>query len=183
MPESFALTCRGFRFITLGLFIMKKERHTYESYCRAFAGIYNKHSKRSGNYYTCYVRAAIEFYIRQDETERGVIMETAARESLVGYKIAHSLLQAGWSEDAIIEYTAIQQSRVDVAESLVSFEEAIADLYESRPRSSYASTMNYMRYLWLLDGAPDLEDVCQDILDAEESYSSDAEEDYHDDEE
>ncbi len=74
---------------------MKKERHTYEAYCRAFAGIYAKHAKNGGNYFTCYVREAINYYMDKDEVGRGVLMESAGRESLVGYKIAYSLLKAG----------------------------------------------------------------------------------------
>ena len=159
---------------------MKKERHTYEAFCRAFAGIYDKHAKRGGNYYTCYVRDAITFYIEHDETRRGVLMETAGRESLVGYKIAYSLLKAGWEEDTIIEYTDRQQSRVDGAEHLLSFNEAVTALYGHALRSTYAINMNYLRYLWLMDGAPDLEEVCQEILDAEERLH---EEDDYDDEE
>ena len=162
------------------------ERHTYEAFCRAFAGIYDKHAKRGGNYYTCYVREAITYYIEKDETERGVLMETAGRESLVGYKIAYNLLKAGWSEDTIIEYTELQQERVNKAERLVSFDEAVTALYGHALRSTYAINMNYLRYLWLMDGAPDLEDVCQEILDAEERlYEEDEDyddEDYDDDE-
>ena len=149
-----------------GCFMTK--RHTYEAFCRAFAGIYDKHAKRGGNFYTCYVRESIAYYLEKDETERGVLMESAGRECLVGYKIAYSLLKAGWDEDTIIEYTDLQQARVDEAESLVSFDEAVTALYGHAARSTYAINMNYLRYLWLMDGAPDLEDVCQELLDAEE---------------
>ena len=162
---------------------MKKERHTYEAFCRAFAGIYDKHAKRGGNYYTCYVREAIEYYIEQDETKRGVVMETAGRESLVGYKIAYSLLKAGWSEVTILEYNDLQQDRVDDAERMLSFDTALNALYGNRLRSTYSSTMNYLRYLWLMDGAPDLEDVCQEIRDAEERLNDEDDEDDYDDEE
>ena len=160
---------------------MKTERHTYEAFCRAFAGIYAKHAKNSGHYFTCYVREAINYFIDKDEVERGVLMETAGRESLVGYKIAYSLLKAGWDEDTILEYTHLQQARVNEAERLVTFDDAVTFMYGGRPRSTYAITMNYMRYLWLMDGAPDLEDVCQEILDAEERLHDDV--DYDDDEE
>ncbi len=176
MPERFAHTCRVSGLL-LGLFIMHKERHTYEAFCRAFAGIFDKHAKRGGNYYTCYVREAIGHYIEQDEIKRGVLMETAGRESLVGYKLAYSLLKAGWDEDTIIEYTDLQQSRVDAAERMVSFDEAVSALYWGHPRGAYAINMNYLRYLWLMDGAPDLEDVCQEILDAE-PYGEEPEDDY-----
>lgn len=155
------------------------ERHTYEAFCRAFAGIYDKHAKRGGHFHTCYVREAITFYIEQDETKRGVLMENSGRESLVGYKIAYSLLKAGWSEDTIIEYSDLQQDRVNAAERLLTFDEAVTALYGHAPRSTYAITMNYMRYLWLKDGAPDLEDVCQEILDADERLYEEV--DDHDD--
>ncbi len=154
--------------------IMTK-RHTYEAFCRAVAGIYDKHAKRGGNYYTCYVREAITYYMGKDEIERGVLMESAGRECLVGYKIAYSLLKAGWSEDTIIEYTDLQQSRVDGAEQLLSFDEAVNALYGHALLSTYAITMNYLRYLWLMDGAPDLEDVCQELLDADERLRMDEE--------
>ena len=156
---------------------MKKERHTYENYCRAFAGIYAKHAQRGGHYFTCYVRDAIKYFIDKDEMERGVLMETAGRESLVGYKIVYSLLKAGWSEDTILEFTELQQDRVDEAERLLSFDEAVHALYGNAARSAFSITMNYLRYLWLMDGAPDLEDVCQEILDARES----PDEEYDDD--
>ena len=156
------------------------ERHTYEAFCRAFAGIYDKHAKRGGNYYTCYVREAIAYYIEKDETQRGVLMETAGRESLVGYKIAYSLLKAGWSEDTITEYSDIQQSRVNEAEHLLSFDEAVTALYGHALRSTYAINMNYLRYLWLMDGAPDLEDVCQELLYAEERLHMEEEPDEDD---
>ena len=160
--------------------IMTK-RHTYEAYCRAFAGIYDKHAKRGGNYYTCYVREAIAYYLDKDETERGVLMESAGRECLVGYKIAFSLLKAGWDEDTIIEYTDLQQSRVNGAEQLLSFDDAVTALYGHASRSTYAINMNYLRYLWLMDGAPDLEDVCQELLDAEERLHMEDEESYDED--
>ena len=158
-----------------GCFMTK--RHTYEAFCRAFAGIYDKHAKRGGNYFTCYVREAIEYYIDLDETDRGVQMETAGRESLVGYKIAYSLLKAGWDEDTIIEYTDIQQARVDAAERLVSFDDAVTALYGHALRSTYAINMNYLRYLWLMDGAPDLEETCREILADEERLRTVEEED------
>lgn len=147
---------------------MTNKRHTYEAFCHAMAGIYNKHARRSGNYYTCYVRDAIKYYIYQDEVRRGVLMDTAGREHLVGYKIAHALLKAGWDEDTILEYVDLQQSRVDEAERMVSFEEAVVALYGVRHNNGYVIYMNYLRYIWLMDGAPDLEEVCQEILDDEE---------------
>lgn len=163
----------GFRFITLGLFIMKKERHTYEAYCRAFAGIYAKHAQRGGHYFTCYVREAIHDFIGKYETERGVLMESAGRESLVGYKIAHSLLKAGWSEDTIIEYTETQQERVNEAERRVTFDDAVMRLYTVRPKPRFAMTMNAFRYAWLNDGAPCLGDVCDELLEEEERRHDD----------
>lgn len=147
---------------------MKKERHTYEAYCRAFAGIYAKHAKIGGNYFTCYVREAIDYFLGKDEVERGVMLESAGRESLVGYKIAYSLLKAGWSEEDIQEYTDIQQERVDEAERRVSFDEAVTHLYNIKPKPRFAVTMNAFRYAWLIDGAPCLEDVCDELLEEEE---------------
>ena len=125
------------------------------------------------------MRDAIEYFIGKDETERGVLLETAGRESLVGYKIAYSLLKAGWSEHTILVYTDTQQERVDAAEGLVSFDAAVTALYDHAARSTYAINMNYMRYLWLMDGAPELEDVCQELLDAEKRLEAE----YDDDEE
>lgn len=167
MPERFALSCRGFRFITLGLFIMKKERHTYEAYCRAFAGIYAKHAKNGGNYFTCYVREAIVYFLSKDETERGILLDDAGRESLVGYKIAYSLLKAGWPEDIIIEYTDIQQERVDEAERRLSFEEAVIHRYNIPFKPQFAISMNAYRYAWLIDGAPSLDEDCDDLIECQ----------------
>ena len=146
---------------------MKKERHTYEAYCRAFAGIYAKHAKNGGHYFTCYVRAEIAYFIDTDEVERGVLLETAGRESFVGYKIAHSLLRAGWDEDTIIAYTNIQQKRVDEAESRVSFEDAVLHLYTLKPKPRFAISMNAYRYAWLIDGAPCLSEACEELIEAE----------------
>lgn len=152
---------------------MKKERHTYEAYCRAFAGIYAKHAKNGGNYFTCYVRDAINYFIDKDEVERGVLMESAGRESLVGYKIAYSLLKAGWDEATIWDYTATQQGYVDEAERRVSFEEAVVRLYTLKTKPRFAMTMNAFRYAWLIDGAPCLEDVCDELLEEEERLHDD----------
>lgn len=157
---------------------MKKERHTYEAYCRAFAGIYAKHAKNGGNYFTCYVREAISYFIDKDETERGVLLGTAGRESLVGYNIAYRLLKAGWDEDTIIEYTDIQQERVGVAERLLSFEAAVGHLYTFKTKPRFAMTVNALRYAWLIDGAPCLEDVCGELLEEEERLYED--DDYYD---
>ena len=160
---------------------MKKERHTYEAYCRAFAGIYAKHAKNGGNYFTCYVRDAINYFINKDEVERGVLMESAGRESLVGYKIAYSLLKAGWDEDTILDYTETQQEYVNEAERRVSFEEAVVHLYNLKTKPRFAMTMNAYRYAWLIDGAPCLEDACDELLEEEERLH--AEDDDYDDEE
>ena len=152
---------------------MKTERHTYEAYCRAFAGIYAKHAQRGGHYFTCYVREAIAYFIGKDETERGVLLETAGRESLVGYKIAYSLLKAGWSEADILDYTETQQERVNVAERRLSFEDAVLHLYSIKPKPRFAISMNAYRYAWLIDGAPCLEDVCDELLEEEERLYDD----------
>ena len=152
---------------------MKKERHTYVSYCRAFAGIFAKHAKNGGEYFTCYVREAIDYFIGKDETERGILLEIAGRESLVGYKIAYSLLKAGWDEDTIIEYTETQQERVDEAERLVSFGEAVAHLYTPKTKPLFAVTANAYRYVWLIDGAPCLDEACDEILEEEERLHDD----------
>lgn len=171
MPERFALTCRGFRLLTLE-FIMK-ERHTYEAYCRCFTGIYAKHAKNGGNYFTCYVRDAIKYFLDKDEVDRGVLLETAGRESLVGYKIAYSLLKAGWSEDTIFEYTDIQQERVDEAERRLSFEEAVIHLYNVPIKPRFAMTMNAYRYAWLIAGAPCLSEACDELIEEEERLHDD----------
>lgn len=159
---------------------MKKERHTYEAYCRAFAGIYAKHAKLGGHYFTCYVREAINYFLDKYETERGVLMETAGRESLVGYKIAYSLLKAGWDEDTIRDYTDTQQRYVDEAEHRLSFEGAVTYLYNINPKPRFVMTMNAYRYAWLIDGAPSLEDVCDTLLeerlhDDDDAYDEDDE--------
>lgn len=163
---------------------MTNKRRTYEAFCHAMAGIYNKHARNGGNYFTCYVRESIEYYIIQNEVRRGVLMDTAGREALVGFKIAHALLKAGWDVDTILEYVDLQQSRVDEAERLVSFEEAVGALYEGRRNTGYVSYMNYLRYAWLMDGAPDLEGVCQEILEGQDDYDEDDydEDDYDEDE-
>lgn len=162
---------------------MKKERHTYKAYCRAFAGIYAKHAKNGGHYFTCYVREAIEHYLDKNETQRGVLMETAGRESLVGYKIAYNLLKAGWDEATILDYTETQQGYVDEAERLVSFDEAMLYLYSIEPKPQFAMTMNAYRYAWLVDGAPCLEYVCDELLGEKERLHDDEDydEDYDDD--
>lgn len=157
---------------------MKTERHTYEAYCRAFAGIYAKHAKNGGQYFTCYVREAIDYFIGKDETERGVLMETAGRESLVGYKIAYNLLKAGWDKYTIIEYTDIQQERVDLAERRLSFAEAVNHRYNIPNKPRFAHSMNAYRYAWLIDGAPCLDDVCDELLEEEERLHDD--DDYDD---
>lgn len=146
---------------------MKKERHTYEAYCRAFAGIYAKHAKNGGHYFTCYVREAIDYFLDKDEIERGVLLESAGRESLVGYKIAYSLLKAGWDEETIRDYTDTQQGYVDEAERRVSFEEAVTYHYNIEPKPRFAMSMNAFRYAWLIDGAPCLEYVCDELLEEE----------------
>lgn len=157
---------------------MKKERHTYETYCRAFAGIYAKHAKNGGHFFTCYVRTAIEYFIDSDEVKRGVLMETAGREYLVGYKIAYSLLKAGWDEGTILDCTATQQGYVDEAEHRVSFNDAVVRLYTFKPKPQFAMTMNAFRYAWLINGAPCLTDVCDELL--EEGYRP-HDDDYDDD--
>ena len=146
---------------------MTKERHTYEAFCRAFAGIYAKHAKNGGHYFTCYVRDAITYFIKKDEVKRGVLMESAGRESLVGYKIAYSLLKAGWDEATILDYTDTQQERVDDAERRLSFEDAVVCLYTFKTKPRFAITMNAFRHAWLIDGAPSLEDVCDELLEEE----------------
>lgn len=152
---------------------MKKERHTYEAFCRAFAGIYAKHAKNGGNYFTCYVREEIDYFLDKDEVERGVLLETAGRESLVGYKIAYSLLKAGWSEDTIRDYSETQQGYVDDAERRVSFEEAVIHLYSDTPKPRFALTMNAYRYAWLIDGAPCLDEACDELIEAENRLHDD----------
>ena len=187
MPECFAilavLTYRGFPVTYLELFIMKNERHTYEAFCRAFAGIYAKHAKNGGHYFTCYVRDAIAYYIGKDEIERGVLMETAGRESLVGYKIAYSLLKAGWDEDTILDYTDTQQGYVNEAERRLAFEDAVVHLYTFKTKPRFAITMNAFRHAWLIDGAPCLLEACEELIEAEARLRDEEEEDDHDDEE
>ena len=157
---------------------MKKERHTYVSYCRAFAGIFAKHAKNGGEYFTCYVREAIDYFIGKNEVERGVLMERAGRESLVGYKIAYSLLKAGWDEDTILDYTAIQQGYVDEVVRRVSFEDAVLRLYTLKPKPGFAISMNAYRYAWLIDGAPCLDEACDELLEEEERLHDDDDDDY-----
>lgn len=158
---------------------MKKERHTYEAYCRAFAGIYAKHAKTGGHFFTCYVREAIEYFIDQDEVKRGVLMESAGRESLVGYKIAYSLLKAGWDEVTILDYTETQQGYVSEAERRMTFDEAVTHLYKFKPKPRFSITMNAFRYAWLIDGAPCLKDVCDELLEEEERlHDDDFDDDY-----
>ena len=156
---------------------MTKERHTYEAYCRAFAGIYAKHAKNGGNFFTCYVREAIDEYLDEDEVSRGILMEPAGREALVGYKIAHSLLKAGWSEAVINDYTEIQQERVDDAELRLAFSDAVTHLYSINPKPRFACTMNAFRYAWLIDGAPCLLEACEEIIEAEARLRDEEEED------
>lgn len=152
---------------------MKKERHTYEAYCRAFAGIYAKYAKNGGNYFTCYVREAIEYFLSQDEVRRGLLLETSGREPLVGYKIAYSLLKAGWSVDTILDYTLTQQEYVDEAERRVSFDEAVMHLYRDMIKPRFSLTMNAYRYMWLIDGAPCLAEACDELIEAEERLHDD----------
>lgn len=152
---------------------MKKERHTYEAYCRAFAGIYLKHAKNGGQYFTCYVRDAIGHYIGKDEIQRGVLMEHGGRESIVGYKIAYSLLKAGWDEDTILHYTETQQEYVDVAERLASFDAALLHLYTFTPKPRFAISMNAYRYAWLIDGAPSLDEACDELNEGEKRLYDD----------
>lgn len=152
---------------------MKKERHTYEAFCRAFAGIYAKHAKNGGHYFTCYVREAIGYFLDKDEVARGVLLETAGRESLVGYKIAYSLLKAGWSEDTIRDYSETQQGYVNDAERRVSFDDAVLHLYSDTPKPRFAISMNAYRYAWLIDGAPCLDEACDELIEAENRLHDD----------
>lgn len=159
---------------------MKKERHTYANFCRCFAGIYVKYAKNAGSYYTCYIRDAIKYFLDHDEVRRGVLLEHGGRESLVGYKIAYSLLKAGWDEDTILDYTETQQGYVDEAERCVSFEEAVVRLYTIKDKPRFAVTSNAFRYAWLLDGAPCLSDVCDELLEEEERQNDEYDEDCDD---
>lgn len=157
---------------------MKKERHTYESFCRTFAGIYAKHARNGGQYFTCYVREGIERYLdRRDEVKRGVLMERAGRETLIGCKIAYSLLKAGWDEDTILYHTDTQQERVDEAERRASFDEAVMFLYDIQHKPRFANSMNAYRYAWLIDGAPCLEGACDDLLEEKERLHDDYDDD------
>lgn len=63
-----------------------------------------------------------------------------------------------------MDYTETQQEYVDYAERRSSFEEAVLHLYALTPKPKFVSSMNAYRYAWLIDGAPCLEDVCDELF-------------------
>lgn len=138
---------------------MKQPKVSYENYCKAFAGVFLKMARNAGTMHTCYIRSAIRDYCNS-EGHRQRMFEDSIAEDSIGYRIASSLLRAGWTEDQILEYNREQQDRVDeLCEDFIAVLENAG--YERDPR--FARHGNGLRYAWLMDGAPELSE--HDVLD------------------
>lgn len=137
----------------------KKSAPSYEAYCKCFAGVFKKHVQGDHrSFFTCYVREAINDYVKADYERRGRLMEDAARESTVGVYIAKALLDQGWTEDDILEYAEIQQSRVNDAEEYSGLDFVDALSCAGYHKREFYREANGLRYAWILDGSPDLID-------------------------
>ena len=135
---------------------IKTPVQSYENFCKAFAGVFIKHAKNKGTYHTCYIRGAIEEYCYADPDRRHFLMEDACAEDACGYRIARALLVQGWHDATIVEHSLTQQEYVDAAEDYGFLECLERAGYVSA--GSFSRHSNGLRYAWLLDGAPDLEE-------------------------
>lgn len=149
----------------------KTPMQSYENFCKAFAGVFKKHAKRKGTYYTCYVRGAINSYCTANSCRRHYLMEDACAEDACGYRIARALILQGWDEDTILMHSEEQQRLVDDLNADFGFAEVLK-LAGYRNDSGFILQANGMRYAWLMDGAPDLSAHIKDI-DSEDRDSED----------
>lgn len=137
----------------------KKSAPSYEAYCKCFAGVFKKHVQGDHrSFFTCYIRDAINSYVRADDERRGRLMEGAAREETVGVYIAKALLDQGWPEADILEYAELQQDRVNDAEGYSGLDFVDALSYAGYHNREFYRESNGLRYAWILDGSPDLID-------------------------
>lgn len=144
----------------------KNPKVSYENFCRAFAGVFKKHALEQGTYHTCYIRAAMLHYIDQSPEDRAVIMDEAGREELVGYRIAHQLLRCGWPEPAIVGFVQRQQGYVDDIEVFGYVFISVLSAAGYHNDGSFRRDSNGARYEWLIDGAPDLQHVIDELDEA-----------------
>lgn len=137
----------------------KKSTPSYEAYCKCFAGVFRKHVRGDHRaFFTCYVRGFSNDYVKADDERRGLLMEGAGREAIVGVYIAKALLDQGWPEDSILEYTEEQQRRVNDAEDYSGLDFVDALRYAGYHNREFYREANGLRYAWILDGSPDLID-------------------------
>lgn len=149
----------------------KTPKISYENFCRAFAGVFKKHAYEQGTYHTCYIREAILQYVDELPECRALLMEGCSREELVGYRIASQLLRCGWPEHAIIEFVQRQQDYVD--DAMTNTHYGFIRVLNSAGYYNdelFRSDSNGARYAWLLDGAPSLQHVIDEL---DESNSDD----------
>lgn len=148
----------------------KTPKVSYENFCRAFAGVFKKHAYERGTYYTCYIRAGLIHYVEQSREERALLMEECTRDELVGYRIAANLLRCGWPKSAIIGFAQRQQDYVD---AMVDTDYGFIGVLNAAGYynvESFRRGSNGARYEWLIDGAPDLQHVINEL---DESRSDD----------
>lgn len=144
----------------------KAPKVTYENFCKAFAGVFKKHAYDKGTYHTCYIRAGIIDYLEQNREGRAIVMEECYREELVGYRIASQLLRCGWPEPAIVGFVQRQQDYVDV---MVETEYGFIGVLNAAGYHNdalFCRSSNGARYAWLMDGAPDLQHVINELDDS-----------------
>lgn len=143
----------------------KQPKVSYTNFCMAFAGVFKKYAHNQATYHTCYIRGAIDDYIGCAPDRRAILMEDAYREDLVGYRIAAQLLRCGWPEDAITDYATQQQCYVDDMEDHSIFLDVLHHAGYAN-EAGFARASNGVRYAWLLDGAPNLQET-MDEMDSE----------------
>ena len=133
----------------------KAPAQSYENFCKVFAGVFMKHAKTRGTFYTCYIRHAIDAYCVAGPDRRHFLSEDAQGEDACGYRIARALMVQGWDEDTIIEYSTTQQRYVDAVDRL-GFDDVLERVGYSSAKG-FARHSNGLRYAWLMDGAPEIE--------------------------
>lgn len=148
----------------------KTPKISYENFCRAFAGVFKKHAYEQGTYHTCYIRAAILQYVDELPECLALLMEECSREELVGYRIAANLLRCGWPKPAIIGFVKRQQDYVDAVEDSDYGFIGVLNAAGYYNDELFRRDSNGARYAWLMDGAPDLQHVIDEL---DESKSDD----------
>lgn len=148
----------------------KTPKVSYENFCRAFAGVFKKHAYEQATYHTCYIREALLQYVDELPERRALLMEKPSHEELVGYRLAVALLRCGWPKPAIIGFVQRQQDYVD---AMVDTEYGFLGVLNAAGYcndASFLRSTNGARHSWLLDGAPDLQRVINEL---DESNSDD----------